>query len=63
MIKAIADRVMVRLEDEPKSDHLIIDTPFTSRTIGKVESVGERVTSVKEGDKILFRNQQTGTCQ
>ena len=44
MIKAIADRVLVRLEDETKPDHLIIDTPFAARTTGRVESIGERVT-------------------
>ncbi len=54
MIKAIADRVLVRLEDETKPDHLIIDTPFAARTIGRVESIGERVTLVKKGDKVLF---------
>ena len=54
MIKAIADRVFVRLEEEKKPNHLIIDTPFAFRTVGMVESVGERVTSVKVGDKVLF---------
>lgn len=54
MIKAIADRVFVRLEQEQKQGRLIIDNPQNQRTVGTVESVGERVKSVKKGDKVLF---------
>lgn len=54
MIKAIADRVFVRLEPETTHSHLIIDNPQNQRVIGRVESVGERVRLVKQGDKILF---------
>ena len=54
MIKAIADRIFVRLEPEQKHNHLIIDSPQNQRTVGMVESVGERVKLVKKGDKILF---------
>ena len=54
MIKAISDRVFVRLEENKNPFGIIIDTPFNSRTIGTVESIGSQVTSVKVGDKILF---------
>ncbi len=54
MIKAIADRIFVRLEPQEKTSHLIIDSLQNPRVIGRVESVGERVNSVKPGDKILF---------
>jgi len=54
MIKAIGDRVFVRLSPPENTSHLIIDNPADLRTIGTVESIGNRVTAVKVGDKILF---------
>lgn len=54
MIKAIADRVFVRLEADKNPYGIIIDTPYNSRTIGTIESIGPQVKSVKVGDKILF---------
>ena len=54
MIKAITDRVLVRLEPPKEESKIIFDTPLASRVTGVVESVGEKVSSVKIGDKILF---------
>ena len=57
MIQALMDRVFVRLPPlQEKSDGGIIfcDEIYKSRTIGEVVSVGENVSSVKVGDKILF---------
>lgn len=56
MVKAIMDRVFVRLEKEEKTKGGIIlaDTIENPRTIGTVVSVGEDVDCVKVGDKVLF---------
>ena len=57
MIKAISDRVFIRREpDKEKTSGGIIlaDDYHRSRTVGWVESVGNAVTSVKQGDKVLF---------
>lgn len=56
-IKAIGDRILVRLESkEDKTEggiYLVADIG-ECRNIGIVESVGSKVSMVKEGDKILF---------
>ena len=56
MVKAIMDRVFIRLEKEEttKGGIFIADTVENPRTIGIVESIGEDVKSVKIGDKVLF---------
>jgi co-chaperonin GroES (HSP10) len=53
---AIMDRVFIRLEQLATSKGGIIlpETSINERNIGIVESVGEDVTSVKVGDKVLF---------
>lgn len=57
MVKAIGDRVFVRLEKTPEKTQggiILTDDFHQSRTVGLVESVGEKVTLVKIGDKVLF---------
>ena len=56
-VKAIADRIFVRLEQKAeKTEGGIFVTPDIDDvgTVGTVESVGAEVSSVKVGDKILF---------
>ena len=53
MVKAILDRVFIKLE-EPKHNGIIMELD-NDRNIGVVLSKGEEVTdSVKVGDKVLF---------
>ena len=57
MIKAITDRVFIKLppEEEKTSGGIIIDYDGPNRrNIGVVISVGEKVRSIKKGDKVLF---------
>lgn len=57
MVKAIMDRVFIRLdkkEEKTKGGIIIADTIENCRTIGVVESVGEDVVCVKPGDRVLF---------
>lgn len=55
MVKAIMDRVFVKLDEPEKVNGIIlIDDVTNPRTSGVVVSVGEQVTSVKEGDHVLF---------
>ena len=57
MIKAIGDRVFIRLEDketETSGGILLPETQEKPQTIGFVESTGKDVKSVKTGDKVLF---------
>lgn len=53
-IKAIMDRVFIRLDKIPQSNVLLPENYEQDRCIGIVESVGEQVKSVKVGDKVLF---------
>ncbi|MBQ8676860.1 MAG: hypothetical protein IJ529_00125 [Alphaproteobacteria bacterium] len=53
MIQAIADRIFIRL-DEPASSPLIIDDSRTPRNTGVVLSTGDKVSSVRTGDHVLF---------
>lgn len=50
------DRVFIRLEKQEttKGGIILADTVENPRTIGTVESIGDDVTSVKIGDKVLF---------
>lgn len=54
MIKAVLDRVFVRVERNEKTSGGIILVEDTSDNIGIVETAGPEVTSVKPGDKVLF---------
>lgn len=57
MVRAIKDRVFVRLEKEKTATEGGILLPETMReasNVGVVESVGDEVKSVKPGDKVLF---------
>ena len=59
MIKAISDRVFVRLEPEITATLggiILVDDYHHTRNIGVIESIGDIVTSVKVGDKVLFHN-------
>ena len=57
MVKAIMDRVFIRLEPNTTATVGGIFLPETQenpRTIGIVESIGPDVHCVKVGDKVLF---------
>ncbi len=57
MVRAIADRVFIRLDQKPAatSGGIIFTDDFVpERTVGTVESVGPDVTCVKVGDRVLF---------
>ena len=56
MVKAIMDRVFIRLDKKTAGDGgiLLPETVVNERTTGIVESVGEEVTSVRPGDRVLF---------
>lgn len=56
MVKAVMDRVFIRLEKQEKTSGgiIIAETADNPRNIGIVESVGDEVRSVKVGDKIIF---------
>jgi co-chaperonin GroES (HSP10) len=57
MVRAVMDRVFVRLEKREtvtKGGIFLTDNHDQDRTIGTVESIGEDVKSVKVGDKVLF---------
>ena len=57
MVKAIMDRVFIRLDEKKKKTEggiILTDDAEEERNIGIVESIGEKVKSVKVGDKVLF---------
>ena len=56
MIKAIGDRIFIRLDKDTdnSANKIIMDTKYYPRCIGKIESIGNLVTSVKTGDHVLF---------
>lgn len=57
MVKAIMDRVFIRLDEKKKKTEggiILTDDAEEERNIGVVESIGEKVKSVKVGDKVLF---------
>lgn len=57
MVKAIMDRVFIRLdrkEEATKGGIILADTIESPRNIGVVESIGEEVSCVKVGDRVLF---------
>ena len=53
MLKAIADRIIIKSE-EKKSGAILINAEQKYTGVGVVQSVGERVRGVKEGDKVAF---------
>lgn len=53
MLKAISDRIIVKLIKEQKTS-VLIDNADDYTHIGVVESIGERVSGVKIGDKVAF---------
>lgn len=56
MVKAVMDRVFIRLEAEKttKGGIILTDSVDNPRTVGVVEGVGPEVKSVNVGDKVLF---------
>lgn len=55
MVKAIMDRVFIKLDEPEKVSGIILADDVTNpRTSGVVVSVGEQVQSVKAGDHVLF---------
>lgn len=57
MVKAVMDRVFIRLpakETATQGGIFLTDNHDDERTIGIVESIGPDVSSVKPGDKVLF---------
>ena len=57
MVKAIKDRVFIRLDTKPtatKGGIFLTEDHEHERTIGIVESIGPEVSCVKIGDKVLF---------
>ena len=55
MVKAIEDRVFIRLDEPEQPSGIILRDDITKpRTSGVVVSVGPLVNSVKEGDHVLF---------
>lgn len=56
MVRAVMDRVFIRLEQEKttKGGVILADNVDNPRTVGIIESVGEDVKSVKVGEKVLF---------
>ena len=53
MLKAIADRIIIKPE-EKKSGAILINNEQKFTGVGVVQSVGERVRGVKKGDKVTF---------
>ena len=57
MIKAVADRVFIRLAHDnaiTSGGIILADDYHHTRNVGVIESIGDLVTSVKIGDKVLF---------
>ena len=57
MVKAVLDRVFIRLRETPdnqKSSLVLTDDFAQDRCRGIVECTGPEVTSVKKGDDVLF---------
>ena len=55
MVKAIMDRVFIKLDEPEKVSGIILSEDVTNpRNIGRVVSVGPEVHSVKVGDRVIF---------
>jgi len=53
MLQAIMDRIIVRLDEEEISP-LILENDRYIRNKGVVQSVGDKVSQVKPGDRVVF---------
>ncbi len=54
MLKAIADRIIVRLDEPEPSAVIMTESVLAKRNKGIVESVGPLVSRVNVGDHIVF---------
>lgn len=54
MLKAVADRIIVKLDESAQSALIMPDAEFNTRNSGVVLSVGDRVSLVRPGDRIVF---------
>ena len=54
MFKAVADRIIVKLDKTTHSLLICCDSSIDTRNCGVVQSVGANVVSVKPGDRIVF---------
>lgn len=55
MVKAIMDRVFIKLDEPEKVSGIILSEDVKNpRNIGRVVSVGSEVKSVKVGDHVIF---------
>lgn len=55
MLKAIADRIIIKLDEEKSSQFLQLNTNTTPNS-GIVESVGANVSLVKVGNHVIFHH-------
>jgi len=54
MLKAVSDRIIVKLDEAVQSALILPNSEFNTRNSGVVLSVGERVSLVHPGDHIVF---------
>ncbi|MCQ2734687.1 MAG: co-chaperone GroES [Alphaproteobacteria bacterium] len=54
MLKAVADRIIVKLDETAQSALIMPNVEFNTRNSGVVLSVGEKVTLVNPGDHVVF---------
>lgn len=54
MLKAINDRIIIKIDDSEHKSSLILNENFPRRESGLVLETGDKVTSVKKGDRIIF---------
>ena len=57
MVKAVMDRVFIRLDSKPAATEggiFFTDDHDGERTIGTVESIGPEVNCVSPGERVLF---------
>lgn len=54
MVKAIMDRVFIKLDEKKQGSIITLDEEKEETKSGIVESVGEDVKSVKAGDHVVF---------
>lgn len=53
MLKAISDRIIVRLKNR-QNETILFEDDKAYTNVGVVESVGEKVVGIKIGDEIVF---------
>ena len=54
MLKAVADRIIVKLDAATQSSLIIADSAVDVRNCGVVQSVGDKVRTIKKGNHIVF---------